>query len=119
MKLWRLSLKVTTPEDCWDCMELCKKSKLGVNLFSRITLDSIKEHKKKYKVDSTRIRGEKGRLKVNREEAFKLFALDRPKKYIKKQLRMAEASYFRIRNEYEALSQTEKNEIVKGVDTYS
>ena len=119
IRVGRLSLKVTTPEDCWDCLELCKKSKLGVNLFSHITLDSIREHKKEYRVDRarTRIAGTKGG-KVNRVGAFKMFALDRPKKYVKRQMRIAERTYWRIKEEYEALSPTEKAKIVKSVSNY-
>lgn len=85
IKVGRITFKLATPDLCWTCVEVCKKSKLGINPFSHITLESISERKRKYKPDLTRIHieGTGGRPKVNREEAFKLFALDRPKKFIK------------------------------------
>ena len=119
----RITLKITTPDLCVSCVELCRKKKIGLDLFSHITLESIREHKKAYKVDRvrTRIADTKGRAgrKVNRDEAFKMFALDRPKKYVKRQLRIAERTYWRIRGEYEALSPAEKEKIVASVSNYS
>ena len=120
IKVGRITLKATTTDLCWTCIETCKKSKLGVNLFSHITLETIREHKEKYKADSTRVVNEEGgRPKVNRDEAFKLFALDRPKKYVKKQLRISESTWWRLKGEYEALSSEERNKVVNGIASYS
>ena len=119
IKVGRITLKATTADLCCACIEMGKKSKVGIDLFSHITLDSIREHKWKYKedstkIDSTRIRpeGKAGRAKVNRKEAFKLFSKGCPKKFIKNQLRIAEATYWRIKKEHDALSRTEKNELL-------
>jgi len=122
IRVGRLSLQVTTPEDCIDCRELCRINKVGIDIFSKITTkqialakEQIRKNNWKYtedstKVDSTRIRPEGGgRPQVNREEAFKLFAKGCPKPFIKKQLRIAEATYFRIKLQYEALTPTEKD----------
>ena len=120
IKVGRITLKATTTDLCWKCIESCKKSKLGVNFFSHITLEAIREHKEKYKADSTRVVSEGGgRPKVNRDEAFKLFALDRPKKYMKKQLHISESTWWRLKGEYEALSSEERDKLVKCVASYS
>jgi len=113
IRVGKVSLKVTTPEDCWDCQNICRMEKVGIDLFSHITLESIREHKKKRRWDSMGIRTEgAGRPKVKRKEAFKLFIKGCPKKFIKKQLRITEATYYRIKREFKALSRTEKQEII-------
>lgn len=118
IKVGRITFKLATPDLCWTCVETCKKSKLGIKLFSHITLESISEHKRKYKVKSARVYTGH-RPKVNREEAFKLFALERPKKYVKKQLRISERTLWMLKEEYEALSPVEREKIKKSVADYS
>ncbi|MBA7655534.1 hypothetical protein ES703_63440 [subsurface metagenome] len=126
IRVGRLNLQVTTPEDCIDCRELCRINKVGIDIFSNITTkqialakERIRKHKWKYTEDSTTVastrihtKGKAGRAKVNRQEAFKLFSKGCPKKFIKNQLRIAEATYFRIQREYDALTPTEKDNFV-------
>jgi hypothetical protein len=120
IKVGRLTFNATSTEICWGCVEIGKKMKLGVDPFSRVTLEAIREHKEKYKPDPMRVMAEGGRgaPKINREEAFKLFALNRPKLFMKRQLHIAEASWWRLKREYEALSLEEKEKIVKSVANY-
>ena len=49
IKIGRLTLRVTTPDDCWDCIELCKKQKVGIDLFQPITLKQIQLRKTQQK----------------------------------------------------------------------
>ena len=49
IKIGRLTLKVTTPDDCWDCIELCKKLKVGIDVFQGITIKQIELRKTQQK----------------------------------------------------------------------
>lgn len=49
IKVGKLTLNYTTSDICWRCVELCKKQKLGIDLFHDITLDQIKLHKEEEK----------------------------------------------------------------------
>jgi hypothetical protein len=51
IRVGRLSLQVTTPEDCWDCIELCKQKKIGLDFFGHISMEQITSKK-----EQTRLR---------------------------------------------------------------
>jgi hypothetical protein len=67
LKVGRLTLKVTTPDDCWDCVELCKKRKIGINFFQHINIKQIELRKLEQKTLQ-----EKGKSEHDREITQKL-----------------------------------------------
>jgi hypothetical protein len=51
MKIGKLTFKVVTSQDCWDCVELYKKQKkIGVDIFGNISIETIQLHKERIKL---------------------------------------------------------------------
>jgi hypothetical protein len=45
MKVGKLTLQITTPQNCWDCIELRKEVSTGVGSIGLPTLEQIERHK--------------------------------------------------------------------------
>lgn len=50
VRVGRLNLQITTPEDCWDCINLCKQKKIGLDVFGQISMEQVSLKKEQIKV---------------------------------------------------------------------
>ena len=64
MKVGSLTLQITTPKDCWDCIELCKKDDAGLSLVPKVSFEQIDLHKKEIT--------EQNKTQSEREISYKL-----------------------------------------------
>jgi hypothetical protein len=64
MKVGSLTLQITTPKDCWECMEICKQANAGLKIFPKVSFEQIDLHKKEIK--------EQNKTQSEREIANKL-----------------------------------------------
>jgi hypothetical protein len=121
-RVGNITIKACKSDICWTCVELYKKLKTGIGILPNLPLEIIAERKKQLlqiKKEEIRLRGKPGKPPINRELAFKLFALGKSKKEIKQLLMCSQRTYWRLQKEWENLPAEDKDKIKKSVIGFS